>query len=102
DTEDTCLLDCAFVHEVLVTDLDAQPSDACLDLIDVVRAADAGDDLLRCAHNNHLHVPRSRTGAGHLFSHARHKSTATCGHCRQHTERVHCPGPVASRIGGTR
>src|SRR5699024_3391725 len=102
DAEGTCFLEGAFVHEVLVADFDAQTSDACLDLIDVVRAAEAGDDLLRLAHNNHLHVPHSRTGAGVLFCDGRHKSTATRGHCRQHSERVHRSGPDATRIGGTR
>src|SRR5699024_11668294 len=84
DAEGTCLLEGAFVNEVLVADFDAQPSDAGLDLIDVVRAAEAGDDLLRLAHNNHLHVTHSRTGAGVLFCDVRHKSTTTRRHYRQH------------------
>lgn len=108
DSEGAGTLEGALVDKVPVADLDAQPRDARFDLVDVVRAAQSGDDLLRFAHISCLDLPHPRTGAGVVFCDVRHKSTATHGHCRKHTlhrrstvgAATHSPG--ASRLGGIR
>ncbi|GAA1935231.1 hypothetical protein GCM10009689_14060 [Brevibacterium antiquum] len=108
DPKGSRTLEGTLVDEILVADIHAQPRDARFDLIDIVRAAEAGHDLLCFAHTNCLRLPHSRTGAGVVFCDVRHKSTATHGQCWKRTLRRRAtagggaPPPGASPLGGIR